>query len=229
MNAKELADDLESRMPAGYWTPPELLAEAANMIRQQQADITALKCLSNLDMKTKIKQQARITELEEQCLAFQNSAIDLAKQLDKKFPEREELPSNCAKTEELTRTGNMNEPVVWMNEPVAWTNAYCLEMVKEDGESNMWWMPDLAEDIPLFTRPAKTLTDEALIESLAKLEHEQWIKWASTIMQTEKISEGRIARWKDCFKPYSELSEEMKEFDREWARKTLAILRNVNE
>jgi hypothetical protein len=48
------------------------------------------------------------------------------------------------------------------NEPVAWTNADCLEMVKEDGESNMWWMPDLAEDIPLYLHPAKTLTDEEI-------------------------------------------------------------------
>ena len=43
MNANELADELESRMPAGYWTPPELLAEAAIMLRQQQAEIEALK------------------------------------------------------------------------------------------------------------------------------------------------------------------------------------------
>ena len=43
MNANELADDLESRMPAGYWTPPELLAEAATMLRQQQSEIEALK------------------------------------------------------------------------------------------------------------------------------------------------------------------------------------------
>ena len=39
MNAYELADELESRMPAGYWTPPELLAEAANMLRQQQVKL----------------------------------------------------------------------------------------------------------------------------------------------------------------------------------------------
>lgn len=39
MNANELADELESRMPAGYWTPPELLAEAATMLRLQQAEI----------------------------------------------------------------------------------------------------------------------------------------------------------------------------------------------
>ena len=43
MNANELADELESRMPAGYWTPPELLAEAATMLRQQQAEIDFLK------------------------------------------------------------------------------------------------------------------------------------------------------------------------------------------
>lgn len=43
MNANELADELESRMPAGYWTPPELLAEAAIMLRQQQAEIESLK------------------------------------------------------------------------------------------------------------------------------------------------------------------------------------------
>jgi len=75
----------------------------------------------------------------------------------------------------------------------------------------------------------KTLTDEEIIESLAELEHEQWIKWASTIMQTEKISDGRIARWKDCFVSYADLSEEMKEFDREWARKALATLRKAQE
>jgi len=80
-----------------------------------------------------------------------------------------------------------------------------------------------------YAHPAKTLTDEEIIESLAELEHQQWIQWASTIMQTEKISDGRIARWKDCFKPYSELSEEMKEHDRAWARKALAILRKAQE
>jgi hypothetical protein len=79
------------------------------------------------------------------------------------------------------------------------------------------------------TCSAKTLTDEEIIESLAELEHEQWIQWASTIMQTEKISDGRIARWKDCFKPYAELSEEMKEHDRVWAKKALAILRKAQE
>ena len=73
------------------------------------------------------------------------------------------------------------------------------------------------------------LTDEEIIESLAELEHEQWMKWADTIMQTEKISDVRFARWASCMIPYAELTEEMKEFDREWARKALTILRKAQE
>ena len=75
----------------------------------------------------------------------------------------------------------------------------------------------------------KQLTDEEIIESLAELEHEQWMKWADTIMQTEKISDVRFARWASCMIPYAELTEEMKEFDREWARKALTILRKAQE
>ena len=77
--------------------------------------------------------------------------------------------------------------------------------------------------------PVKELTDEEIIESLAELEHEQWMKWADTIMQTEKISDSRFARWASCMIPYAELSEEMKEHDRVWARQALAILRKANK
>ena len=80
----------------------------------------------------------------------------------------------------------------------------------------------------LESHPAE-LTDEEIIESLAELEHEQWMKWADTIMQTEKISDVRFARWASCMISYAELTEEMKEFDREWARKALAILRKASE
>ena len=75
----------------------------------------------------------------------------------------------------------------------------------------------------------RELTDEEIIESLAELEHEQWMKWADTIMQTEKISDVRFARWASCMISYAELTEEMKEFDREWARKALTILRKAQE
>lgn len=69
------------------------------------------------------------------------------------------------------------------------------------------------------------------LEELAELEHEQWMKWAKALipelesLDKEKIQK-RIKRWKEeCFKPYSELTDEMKEFDREWARKVLDIVK----
>jgi len=75
----------------------------------------------------------------------------------------------------------------------------------------------------------RELTDEEIIEQLAKLEHHQWMMWADAIMQTEKISDARFARWASCMIPYAELSEEMKEHDRVWARQALAILRKAQE
>ena len=108
-----------------------------------------------------------------------------------------------------------------MNEPVA--------IVELGGE--ITWLTDvLPYKAKLYTHPVKEqLTDEEIIESLAELEHEQWMKWADTIMQTEKISDARFARWASCMIPYADLTEEMKEFDREWARKALAILRKAQE
>jgi hypothetical protein len=116
------------------------------------------------------------------------------------------------------------------NEPVAW-------MVKDDEDISFIMngkglaKPDASwkSVTPVYTHPAKTLTDDEIIESLAELEHEQWMAWANTIMQTEKISDNRCARWASLMIPYSELSEEMKEHDRVWARKALAILRKAQE
>lgn len=82
----------------------------------------------------------------------------------------------------------------------------------------------------LWQRPlVKELTDEEIIEQLAELEHYQWMMWANNIVATESISEKRKERWATCMIPYAELSEEMKEHDRVWARKALAILRKASE
>lgn len=63
-----------------------------------------------------------------------------------------------------------------------------------------------------------------LIEKLADLEHQQWIAWATTLMEKENLSPERVERWRGLLCPYSELSEEWKEYDREWARKVLEIV-----
>jgi hypothetical protein len=63
-----------------------------------------------------------------------------------------------------------------------------------------------------------------LRERLAALEHDQWCAWAQSILATEAVSPERRARWKGLFLPYDELSEEMKDHDRLWADKVLALL-----
>ena len=63
-----------------------------------------------------------------------------------------------------------------------------------------------------------------LLEALASLEHDQWVTWASDLMEKENLSEERVNRWEnECMMPYENLSEKMKEFDREWARKVIKI------
>ena len=70
---------------------------------------------------------------------------------------------------------------------------------------------------------------DLLIEKLAALEHEQWMEWAKSLMSKESLSKERTDRWeKECFMPYEDLSEETKEFDREWAYKVLDIVKGTN-
>ena len=68
------------------------------------------------------------------------------------------------------------------------------------------------------------IKDNTVIERLAALEHEQWITWATTLAESEIISPDRLDRWSKLFIPYEELSEDMKEHDRVWARKVLEII-----
>lgn len=68
----------------------------------------------------------------------------------------------------------------------------------------------------------RTIAIEAVTEDLAAIEHEQWMAWASTIAMNEAISPERLARWEKSMVPYADLPDEVKEQDREWARKVLA-------
>lgn len=62
-----------------------------------------------------------------------------------------------------------------------------------------------------------------LVEDVAEVCHEQWLGWAKVVLDEVYIQRRR--RWeKDCFKPYSELSEEMKERDRKYAREIIDLI-----
>ena len=94
------------------------------------------------------------------------------------------------------------------------------------------------------------MANSELLEKLSELEHKQWEAWAKTTIKTfedwieegnkigddnditryfhEKIRE-QIEKWKVNIKPYAELSDDVKEFDRKWARKVFEIVHNVND
>lgn len=86
--------------------------------------------------------------------------------------------------------------------------------------------------------PKKQLQDPAFLEKLAELEHEQWKHWMDFQLEECAIDEETMSQeeceaagekweaWSDLADiPYSELTEEQKESDREWARKVLALFR----
>jgi len=66
-----------------------------------------------------------------------------------------------------------------------------------------------------------------LVERLAELEHVQWVQWSRNLAEHEYLSSERLKRWTALWGPYSELTEEMKEEDRKWARKALKIIRDT--
>ncbi|WP_405295074.1 hypothetical protein [Methanobrevibacter sp.] len=92
--------------------------------------------------------------------------------------------------------------------------------------------------------------DNDILERLAELEHDQWCDWAGALsgeiedllrvisklhdnsdfdlddgdIAVVENSKERLVRWDSLMVPYSELSEEMKESDRVYARKILDLL-----
>ncbi len=65
---------------------------------------------------------------------------------------------------------------------------------------------------------------EDMLEALAAIEHEQWKSWSQQLSRSEKLSPERLLTWRLLWVPYSALPDEMKELDREWARKVLKVL-----
>lgn len=91
---------------------------------------------------------------------------------------------------------------------------------------------------------AKGIYLKQIVDELAALEHEQWMYFRKGLFDKIENQFKEItgcsnpycqsypsdeAKWDDlrdsnCYKPYSELTEEEKEHDRKWARKVLDII-----
>lgn len=66
--------------------------------------------------------------------------------------------------------------------------------------------------------------DRETIEELSDLEHRQWMHWSKYVAENYDIPEELEEKWEKSWKPYEELSEEMKDKDRKWARKVIDIV-----
>jgi len=73
-----------------------------------------------------------------------------------------------------------------------------------------------------MSAPANDSTDD-LIEALAEIEHEQWMYWSQAV--APKVLTGIVDNWRNSWVDYAELTEELKEADRVWARKVVMLLR----
>ena len=104
----------------------------------------------------------------------------------------------------------------------------------ENGEDECYGDPDPCS-LSCYHRshPYQSERDKVLDDSLERLsaiEHEQWIEWSKNIASTEpNISFERVERWSNLWIPYEQLSDEMKEHDRKWARKIIKELRQAGE
>jgi hypothetical protein len=75
----------------------------------------------------------------------------------------------------------------------------------------------IEENFKLVGRRERDNEITALREDLARLDHEQWMRWSKTLAQSEKLSKERVARWKALWIPYPLLSEKDKDMDRKEA------------
>ena len=71
-------------------------------------------------------------------------------------------------------------------------------------------------------KPPLMTTDE-LVEALAEIEHAQWMHWSKTV--AANVTVATRDKWQRSWVDYTELSDELKEADRVWARKVVSLLR----
>jgi hypothetical protein len=62
-----------------------------------------------------------------------------------------------------------------------------------------------------------------LVEALAKIEHTQWMHWSQAV--AAEVNTMTRDKWQRSWVDYADLTEELKEADRVWARKVVMLLR----
>jgi len=73
-----------------------------------------------------------------------------------------------------------------------------------------------------MNKPPLNPTDE-LVEALAEIEHAQWLHWSQAV--AADVVAATRAKWQRSWVAYAELTEDLKEADRVWARNVVKLLR----
>ena len=68
-----------------------------------------------------------------------------------------------------------------------------------------------------------SINADDLVEALAEIEHQQWLHWSKAV--APEVADATRLKWERCWREYSQLTENVKEADRVWARKVVALLR----
>ena len=70
--------------------------------------------------------------------------------------------------------------------------------------------------------------NDDLLERISALIHEEWMSWAKDVMDRKDELPERFEKWEKEMVPYEELSEDAKEYDREWGRKFIELIQSNN-
>jgi len=70
--------------------------------------------------------------------------------------------------------------------------------------------------------PPNNITDD-LVEALAEIEHAQWMHWSQAV--AADVTATTRHKWQRSWVDYAELTDDLKEADRVWARKVVMLLR----
>lgn len=65
------------------------------------------------------------------------------------------------------------------------------------------------------------------LDKISNIIHEAWMEWTKSISDIESFEHLilEVIRWEELWIPYNELSEDIKEKDRKWAKEIIKIVK----
>ena len=112
---------------------------------------------------------------------------------------------------------NENPPFYKSSSKKIYANAYL------DDRAGLKQVYDELNELVLRT---ENIHNNTKLETISNKIHQFWMMWATELIKSEpNLSNERIKRWQnECFLDYENLSEDMKELDRKFAREIIKLM-----